>query len=177
LAAACSAYSGIFKTQFGTSETLLTLMLNYVALYLVQYLMDGPWRDPTAGGFSKIAQFPEIAWIDQIAKVMSVDSGCGACYFLFIYFKYTKHGFEISVWATRQNTARYAGMNVNKIVIRTMFISADMRPGRHASVAVMQQLTHLARHCQAGRLYFNYCGMACKAQSFGSCRFVYVWSA
>jgi|LSQX01.2.fsa_nt_gb simple sugar transport system permease protein len=119
--------AAFFKTKFGTSETLLTLMLNYVALYLVQYLMDGPWRDPESAGFSKIAQFPETAWVDQIAKVdVSWIIALALVIFLFIYFKYTKHGYEISVVGDSQNTARYAGMNVSKIVLRTMFLSAGI---------------------------------------------------
>ncbi|MPN64051.1 hypothetical protein SDC9_211822 [bioreactor metagenome] len=41
-----------------------------------------------------------------------------------IYFKYTKQGYEISVVGDSQNSARYAGMSVKKIIIRTMFISS-----------------------------------------------------
>lgn len=116
-----------FKTRFGTSETLLTLMLNYVALYLVQYLMDGPWRDPNAGGFSRIPKLPQVAWIDQIGRIdVSWMVALALTVFLFIYFKHTKQGYEISVVGDSQNTARYAGMNVNRIILRTMFISAGI---------------------------------------------------
>lgn len=44
--------------------------------------------------------------------------------FSFVYFRYTKRGYEISVVGDSRNTARYAGMNVNKIVVRTMFLSS-----------------------------------------------------
>lgn len=119
--------TAFFKTKFGTNETLLTLMFNYIALNLVQYLMDGPWRDPESAGFSKIAQFPETAWIDMIAKIdVSWIVAIILVIFLYIYFKYTKHGYEISVVGDSQNTAKYAGMNVNKIVLRTMFLSAGI---------------------------------------------------
>ena len=43
-----------FKTKFGTNETLFTLMLNYIALYIIKYLTEGPWRDPASSGFPKI---------------------------------------------------------------------------------------------------------------------------
>ena len=54
------------KCKFGTNETLLTLMLNYIALYLVLYFSDGPWRDPELKGFSNIKQLPKAARVDNI---------------------------------------------------------------------------------------------------------------
>ncbi|MBO5275071.1 MAG: ABC transporter permease [Clostridia bacterium] len=114
-----------FKCRFDTNETLLTLMLNYIALYIVQYLRDGPWRDPAAGGFLKIAKHPESAWLD---KLFGIDITWVICIILvvimFIYLSYTKQGYEIAVVGDSHNTARYAGMNVKGIILRTMFISA-----------------------------------------------------
>lgn len=113
-----------FKTKFGTNETLFTLMLNYIALYLIKYFTEGPWRDPASSGFPKIATFGENARLDAI---FGVHAGWLIALilvvFMFIYLKYTKHGYEISVVGESANTARYAGMNVKKIVLRTMFIS------------------------------------------------------
>lgn len=119
--------AAFFKCKFGTNETLLTLMLNYIALYIIQYLRDGPWRDPNGSGFQRIAKFPEVAWLDQ---VLGIDVTWVIAIILlvavFIYLKYTKHGYEISVVGDSKNTARYAGMNVDLIVMRTMFISAAL---------------------------------------------------
>ncbi|MGI6201894.1 MAG: ABC transporter permease [Eubacteriales bacterium] len=113
-----------FKCRFGTNETLLTLMLNYIALYIVQYLRDGPWRDPAAGGFPKIAKFPERAWLDQIFGLdISWIVAIALVVFMAVYLKRTKHGYEIAVVGESINTARYAGMNVNAVIMRTMFIS------------------------------------------------------
>ena len=55
-----------FKAHWGTNETLFTLMLNYIALYIVTFLRDGPWRDPEAGGFNKIARFDPNAMLDKV---------------------------------------------------------------------------------------------------------------
>jgi len=113
-----------FKCKFGTNETLLTLMLNYIALYTIQYLRDGPWRDPAAGGFPKIAKFPERAWLDQLFGVdISWIVAVLLVIFMTIYLKRTKHGYEIAVVGDSVNTARYAGMNVNAVIMRTMFLS------------------------------------------------------
>lgn len=113
-----------FKTKFGTNETLFTLMLNYIALYMIKYLTEGPWRDPSSSGFPKIASFDKNARLDLI---FGVHAGWLIALILtlvmFIYLKYSKQGYEISVVGESVNTARYAGMNVKKIVMRTMFIS------------------------------------------------------
>lgn len=114
-----------FKRKFGTNETLLTLMMNYIALNFIKFFVEGPWRDPNSGGYPKIAQFGQNARLD---KVLGIQFGWIIALLLvvisFIYLKYTKQGYEISVVGESEDTARYAGMNVNRIVMRTMFISA-----------------------------------------------------
>lgn len=113
------------KCKFGTNETLMTLMLNYIAFYLVQYFSDGPWRDPALKGFSNIRQLPVAARVDKINNIdISWIVALVLVVIMFVYLRYSKHGYEISVVGDSQNTARYAGMNVNKIIMRTMFISS-----------------------------------------------------
>ncbi|NLA53652.1 MAG: ABC transporter permease [Clostridiales bacterium] len=120
-----------FKTRYGTNETLFTLMLNYIVIYFITYLREGPWRNPEGGfasmpRFSKQARLPEalipgignvhIGWIVMIVMVV----------LMFIYLRYTKQGYELSVVGENIMTARYAGMPVKRIVMRTMFISAGI---------------------------------------------------
>lgn len=113
-----------FKTKYNTNETLFTLMLNYIALNIIVYLREGPWRDPDSQGFAKIARFDSNAALD---KVLGIQFGWIIALLLVaavhIYLKYSKQGYEISVVGESQETARYAGMNVKKIVLRTMFLS------------------------------------------------------
>lgn len=113
-----------FKVRFNTNETLFTLMLNYIALHIVSFLRDGPWMDPKSQGFPKIARFDKNAALD---KVFGIQIGWIFALLLlilvFLYLKYSKQGYEISVVGESQDTARYAGMNVKKIVLRTMFLS------------------------------------------------------
>ena len=125
-----------FKTRFGTNETLFTLMLNDIALYLVSWLQEGPWRDPAANGFPKIPSFsPDVV----LPKVLGVHMGWIVAAVLtvavLIYLKYTKHGYEISVVGQSKATAAYAGMRVDRIVLRTMFLS-----GAIAGIAGMVQV-------------------------------------
>ncbi len=114
-----------FKAKFGTNETLFTLMLNYAALYFIQYLRDGPWKSPEAMGFNFISRFGKNA---QLPQVLGVHIGwifaLALTVLVYIYINYTKHGYEISVVGANSRTARYAGMNNKWIIIRTMFLSA-----------------------------------------------------
>ena len=115
-----------FKSKYDTNETLFTLMLNYIALHII-LTEDGPWKDPGSSGFPKIARFTANAQID---KVLGVHFGWIIALILvvivFIYLKYTKHGYEISVVGESKSTARYAGMDVKKIILRTMIISGGI---------------------------------------------------
>ncbi|SHI56963.1 ABC transporter permease [Parasporobacterium paucivorans] len=116
-----------FKVRYNTNETLFTLMLNYIALYIIVFLRDGPWADPESGGFPKIARFSKNAQLDKIFGVQAGwIIGIILVVLVFIYMRYSKHGYEINVVGESKATARYAGMNVRKIVLRTMFISGGI---------------------------------------------------
>lgn len=116
-----------FKSRFNTNETLFTLMLNYIALHIISFLRDGPWKDPGSSGFPKIARFNANAHID---KIFGVQFGWIIALFLvvvvFIYIRNTKQGYEINVVGVSQATAKYSGMNVKKIILRTMALSGGI---------------------------------------------------
>lgn len=135
-----------FKVRFGTNETLFTLMLNYIALHLVSWLQEGPWRDPAANGFPKIASFEKSA---VLPKLFGVQVGWVIALvlvvLLFVYLRYTKQGYEISVVGESRATATYAGMNVQRIILRTMFLS-----GAVAGIAGMVQVTGSDRTLTVG---------------------------
>lgn len=117
----------IFKAKWNTNETLFTLMLNYIALAFLQYLQNGPWKDPMQKGFPKIAMFNSIA---KLPKVFNIHIGWIIALVLVvvvgIYLSSTKQGYEIAVVGESRNTAKYAGMHVGKIIIRTMFLSGAL---------------------------------------------------
>ena len=111
-----------FKARWGTNETLFTLMMNYIIIGVVKWLQGGPWEGRP--GSQIIPQFDEKA---ILPKVLGVH--CGwiivliLTVFMFVYMKYTKQGYEIAVIGESENTARYAGMNVGRVIMRTMFLS------------------------------------------------------
>lgn len=118
-----SLIPAVFKAKWGTNETLFTLMLNYIAIGIVKYLQGGPWEQYPKGTqqirmFDKAARLPDllgvnIGWV--IVLLLTI--------FMFVYLRYTKQGYEIAVVGESERTSRYAGMNVFKIVIRTMILS------------------------------------------------------
>jgi ABC-type uncharacterized transport system permease subunit len=124
-----------FKAKFNTNETLLSLMLNYIAFNIIVLLRDGPWADPTSKGFPKIARFVENSQLDKVFGIqVGWIIGLALVVAVFFYMRYTKQGYEISVVGESKSTANYAGMNVKKIILRTMFIS-----GAIAGIAGMVQ--------------------------------------
>lgn len=116
-----------FKAQFGTNETLFTLMLNYIALKWVTYLQYGPWKDPEMKGIALIAKFKENA---ILPKILGIHSGWLIMLLLVvlvhIFMRRTKKGYEIAVVGESENTARYAGMNIKKIIITAILISGGL---------------------------------------------------
>jgi simple sugar transport system permease protein len=112
------------KTKFNTSETLVTLMMNYIALKWLTYLQYGPWKE---GGFPKIPTFNanavlpsvfgiHIGWI--IALVLAV--------IIHILLTRTKLGYEIAVIGESRDTARYSGIAVTRVIIITMLLSGAL---------------------------------------------------
>jgi len=110
----------IFKAYFNTNETLFTLMMNYIATQVIAYYVY------IKGGGSNTIQpvehgnFPIIGDNRYLVNIVVVAVLTVAMY---IYLRYSKHGYEISVVGESQNTARYIGINVKKVIIRTMIIS------------------------------------------------------
>ena len=111
-----------FKAKWNTNETLFTLMMNYIVIGVVRWLQGGPWEGRK--GSQIIPQFDEAACLPRVLGVH-----CGwiivlvLVIFMHVYMNHTKHGYEIAVIGDSINTARYAGMNVGRVMMRTMFLS------------------------------------------------------
>ena len=116
----------VFKAYWNTNETLFTLMLNYVAMQVVTYCIvfwENPKGSNTVGIINQTTQagwLPELfgqkyGWNVLIVMILTVG--------MFIYLKYCKQGYEIAVVGESENTAKYAGIHVKKVIIRTMAIS------------------------------------------------------
>ncbi len=131
-AAAAMAWAfipALFKAFWNTNETLFTLMMNYVAMQAVTFGIIF-WENPkgsnsvgtinssTKGGWLPRLFDMEYGW--NLVIVLALTAA------MFIYLKYSKHGYEISVVGESENTARYAGINVKRVILRTMALSGAL---------------------------------------------------
>lgn len=117
-----------FKAKYKTNETLFTLMMNYVALQLVEFCVD-LWDKKQSHSVGIINGDTKAGWLSplfgqQFAPVVLIAAILTAA--MYFYMKHSKHGFEISVAGESENTARYAGISVSKVILRTMAISAGI---------------------------------------------------
>ncbi len=119
----------IFKAYYNTNETLFTLMLNYVAMQIVTFCIvywENPKGSNTVGIINAATRkgwFPKVFDTQyglNIIIVLAITIG------MYIYMKYSKQGYEVAVVGESQSTARYAGINVKKVIIRTMMISGGI---------------------------------------------------
>ena len=120
------AFVAVLKVKFGTNETLMTLMLNYVALYFLVFLGEtqASWNfRPVFANFSKMVSLPTIP-IGKFSLNICVPLTLLIGVLVYIYQRYSKQGYEIAVVGDSAGTAHYAGMKVNAIVLRTVFLSA-----------------------------------------------------
>lgn len=115
-----------FKSRFQTNETLFTLMMNYVAIQLTSYcvaLWENPYGSNTVGVInqnSRAGWFPAVFGQQYMLNVILVMA---LAIFMFVYLKYSKHGYEISVVGESERTAKYIGISVKKVIVRTMLLS------------------------------------------------------
>lgn len=110
----------LFKAKWNTNETLFTLMMNYVASGLVAYFLV-VWR-PSGGSVLGRLDFGHLPVVfHEYFLIIAITLVLTAA--IFVYLHYTKQGYEISVVGESENTARYIGINVKKVIIRTMIVS------------------------------------------------------
>lgn len=118
-----------FKAKWGTNETLFTLMMNYIAIQLVSFFII-VWEMPKgAGQIGIINQSTEIGWLPAVAGqkyLLNIIIVSVLTVLMFIYMNYSKQGYEIAVVGESVRTARYVGIKVERVIIRTMVLSGAL---------------------------------------------------
>lgn len=111
-----------FKAHWNTNETLFTLMMNYVAMQLVEYFLKiaDKTGSNTVGPKLLGTGIPNLFGVQYLLNIVVVAVLTGL---LYVYLQYSKHGYEISVVGESENTAKYIGINVKRVIIRTMILS------------------------------------------------------
>ena len=130
-----------FKAKMNVNETLFTLMMNYIAMNLVNFFYD-LWKGPKTA-LGKINQSTHAGWLSSLWEKRDANGYlirgeeslftnsdfwfvviiCVVAVLMYFYLKYTKQGYEIAVVGESSNTARYAGISVKKVILRTMILS------------------------------------------------------
>ena len=115
-----------FKARWNTNETLFTLMMNYIATQLAAFFII-VWEVPKgAGKIGIINQSTESGWLPVVGGqkyLLVILVAAALTVFMYIYLNYSKHGYEIAVVGESQRTASYAGIKVDRVIIRTMVLS------------------------------------------------------
>ncbi len=111
-----------FKARWNTNETLFTLMMNYVAIQLVEYFLKiaDKTGSNVVGPNLLGTGIPNLFGVQYLLNILVVAVLTGV---LYVYLQYSKHGYEISVVGESENTAKYIGINVRRVIIRTMLVS------------------------------------------------------
>ena len=116
----------VFKARWNTNETLFTLMMNYVATQLVAFFVI-VWEVPKGSGkIGIINQSTQAGWLPQLGSskyLLNILVVVALTVAMYVYLNYSKQGYEISVVGESPNTARYVGIKVDRVIIRTLLIS------------------------------------------------------
>jgi ABC-type uncharacterized transport system permease subunit len=117
------------KAKLQVNEIITTLMMNYVAISMVDYFVYGPWRDPTAHGFPMSALFSEAALLPTLGDSrvhLGLAYGIVACFLVWMLMGRTKIGFVMRVTGSNRIAARVSGMPIVKVVVVSMLVSGAL---------------------------------------------------
>lgn len=115
------------KLKFKVNETIVTLMLNYIAIQIAVILQQGAWKDPASLGYPKVPNFAPQALLFEINSLhIGWLIAAVVCIFVYWLFTYSKLGYEMSVIGQNEITAKYAGMNITKVIIIVMVMSGGI---------------------------------------------------
>ena len=120
----------LLKTRLNVDEVVTTLLLNFIVLLFVNWLLFGPWKDPMAMGWPQAAPIidqgvlPELLARTRLHAGLLVAVGCA--FLSWVLMRYTVWGYEIRAVGANQEAARFAGIPVNRTVLRTALISGGL---------------------------------------------------
>ena len=120
-----AAIPALFKAKFNTNETLFTLMMNYVATQIVAFFCV-KWENPRGScQIGVINQKTQIGWFPELYNryLLVIVVVVIMTILMYFYLRYSKHGFELAVVGESERTARYVGIKVEKVIVRTMVLS------------------------------------------------------
>lgn len=139
---------GALRAYWQVNLTITTLMLNYIAIFWVDYLIFGPWKDPQSLGFPLTPRFSAAAYLPTIGNSrvhMGLIIAAIIAVVFYLLLQYTRWGYEMRVIGESQEAASYAGMNVTKNILLVMLISGGI-----AGIAGMIEVSGITHRLQQG---------------------------
>ncbi len=122
--------AALLKSRLGVNEILSTLMLNYIAVYIVQFLVNGPWKGRSLMGFAYTEQFPAAATLPVIGGTLihwpTLLLGVLLALFLQLILNRSTIGYELRVVGENLEAARYAGINIGRTVLMVAMLSGGL---------------------------------------------------
>jgi len=120
---------GLLKTRFRVDDVVTTLLMNYIMLYLVSALVDGPWRDPV----SQWPQSPEIAEMAQLPILLErsrfhlgIPLALVCALFVWVVLSRTAFGYAIRAVGANPRAAEFGGIRTTRVVAVTAFVSGSL---------------------------------------------------
>lgn len=118
----------LLKVRLGVNEIITTLMLNYVAIYLVRWLINGPWKGRSLSGFAYSDMFDRVAWLPTIGTTRlhwpTLALAVLAAVFVAWLLARTRFGFEVRMMGESPEAARYAGVDFFRTTLALVLVSA-----------------------------------------------------
>lgn len=136
------------RIYLGINEIITTMMFNFIAIFWVSYIVQGPWRDPVLVAFPFTAQFDKAAWLPRYFGTR-IHLGLGialiAAVIISILLYRSKWGYELRVIGGSLKSANYAGVNIKKSLLLAMLFSGGL-----AGLAGMAEVTGILHRLQEG---------------------------
>ncbi len=126
---AWGAVAGWMRAKFGLSEIITTIMLNYIAFWIVSYLVHGPMLDessyyPWSAEVPESTQFPILH--DLTGIHIGIFLALAAALVVYVFLWRTKIGFEIRATGAGISTSRFVGIRVVRSTVLAMFLAGGL---------------------------------------------------
>jgi ABC-type uncharacterized transport system permease subunit len=145
---------GFLKARWGINEIITTLMMNYIALALVNFFIFAVWSE---GGFQMSPTFPTNAWLPRLSDYaeqipilrgltthLGLLIGLGSAVLVWFILYRSRWGYEIRLIGDNKEAARYAGINITRNIILVMMVSGGL-----AGLAGVSEITGVVHRLQA----------------------------
>ncbi len=124
----------VMKTKAGVDEVVTTLLINFIMLLLVSYLLEGPMKDPLGMGWPKSSPLIKEARLPRIAEGLRLHWGFAlaliSAVMVWVVETRTTLGYEMRAVGLNATAARFAGIPVNAVLMKTALLSGGLRHWR-----------------------------------------------